>query len=103
MDKHDGALSLTNVAVMIGLYKLVTLHDLTLTELTAFLGTFGLYAWKKQTGLKAKAKAVAEGDVAKARQDASEALNQVGKARDELKVHTDKLRLMLDTVSLGRR
>ncbi len=93
VDPHDSALSITSIAMMIALYKLVTLETLTLTELSAFLGCLGLYHLKRRSRPTPTAAA----------EPTSEVLAQVTAARDDLKAHTDKLRLMLETVALGRR
>lgn len=104
VDKHDGMLSLTNVALMLGLFKLATLQTFTLTELSAFLGCLGLYQLKQARRAKRPMPTpdVSPG-IAKAQADAASALAQVAIARDDLRTHTDKLKLMLDTVNLGRR
>jgi len=81
---------------MIALGKLATLSDVSLTELTAFLAMAGFYAWKRARPAKATAPVAPSLDMVKVHTDMTA-------AKDAMAATESKLRLMLDTVAMGRR
>ncbi len=46
---HDGNLSLTNIAVIVGIFKMATTSQLTGCDATALIGTLLNYAHKRYT------------------------------------------------------
>ncbi len=94
VDPHDGLLSLTSISLIIALVKFALVREVTLTELTAFLAMAGFYSFKRSRTPKA---------IAAPTLDLSKAHSDMTSARDAMKATEDKMRLMMETVSLGRR
>lgn len=103
VDAHDGVMSLTSLAVWIVLVKLALVHDPSLPDLAALLGSLGLYHAKRMSSAKERATQATAAAVTVDASQVTSALAEVRQAKDDLKTHTDKLRLMLDTVAIGRR
>lgn len=96
VDPHDGNLSLTSIGFILALIKLALLRDVSLTELTAFLAMAGLYSFKRNRPVKAAAPLAPSLDLVKVHADMTA-------AKDAMAATESKLRLMLDTVAMGRR
>ncbi len=95
VDPHDGLVSLTSIALILALYKLATITDVSLTELTAFFVSMGFYAFKRSRPSKPVHVAPSL-DMVKVHTDMTA-------AKDAMAATESKLRLMLDTVAMGRR
>ncbi len=96
VDPHDGLVSLTSISLIIALVKFALVREVTLTELTAFLAMAGFYSFKRNRPVKAVQTQAPTLDMLKAHSDMSA-------ARDEMKATEAKMRLMMDTVAMGRR
>lgn len=92
-DEHDGAISLTSLALIIALVKFAMVKDVSVPDLTAFFVAMGFYAYKRSKHGTTKAPSV---DVSKAHAD-------LLAAKDELRATESKMKLMMDTVAMGRR
>ncbi len=93
VDPHDGLVSLTSIALIVALVKFAMVKDVSVTELTAFFSAMGFYAFKRSRPVKAAAPSV---DLTKAHADLTS-------AKDAMAATEAKMRLMMDTVSMGRR